>query len=421
MSAEEASDGAGGFDVKLLILGSGGEGWGFLYEHIKLEPGINVGSTVTRGQPLGRNGLTTDRRNNHLQLTYMFNDYKFYSDQRCWVDHLDNTSRTTLLDYFDSIKTTEKFTALWRSATEEGMNAYNELLNKDRFPEGPQLCYSLGLDVRESLTVTPTATPVATPAAVPTPSPTAVLVTPEPTPAETTAEDGDIDECGNALGNGGEIVSGPSAPEANDRDSVFRSLTVHPNNPNIVLMGTERNGFVKSTDGGVTWTRHRQGLRWLPGIGYPEIYDIAISPSDPNIVYAATVDSPGPLTGNFPSSVAGIYESTDDGETWVRKNCDLTNSRVVAVRFDHSNSDVAIAAVGAGVRSFSTGLPDIPLMFDGGIYITMDGGDSWTLVPTGPNDNINNFHTIVVAGGEPHYLYDFRPAHTPRRLIRSNA
>ena len=84
LSAEESSDGAGGFDVKLLISGTGGEGWGFLYEHIQLESAVHVGSAVTKGQLIGRNGLTTDRRNSHLQLTYMFNDYEFYRDQRCW-------------------------------------------------------------------------------------------------------------------------------------------------------------------------------------------------------------------------------------------------------------------------------------------------------------------------------------------------
>ena len=40
-------------------------------------------------------------------------------------------------------------------------------------------------------------------------------------------------------------------------------------------------------------------------------------------------------------------------------------------------------------------------MFDGGIYITVDGGDSWKRVPAGPDDNGNNFHMIVVAGSDP--------------------
>ena len=414
LSAAMSSDGAEGSDVKLLLSGSRGEGWGFLYEHVALEPGITVGIAVTKGQLIARNGLTTDRRNNHFQLSYMFNEYTFYRDHRCWVDHLDPSSRKLLLDYFNSPETVAKLSGQWKTASEEGMNAYKELLNIERFPEGPQLCYLLGLDARVSAMLTPTAAPsstptaqIATPSTIPSPSPTTVVVTAEPSPTATTAAEGDMDDCGNAVGNADEIVSGPSAPEGNDRDSVFRSLTVHPTDPNIVLMGTERNGFVKSIDGAATWTRHRQGLRWLPGIGYPEIYDIAISPSNPNIVLAATVDSPGPVTGNFPSSVAGIYRSIDGGETWVRRNCGLANSRVVAVQFDPSNPDFAIAAVGGGKRSFTTGLPDVPLIFDGGMYITIDGGESWKRVPIGPNDNVNNFHTIVVAGSEPAALITF--------------
>lgn len=101
------------------------------------------------------------------------------------------------------------------------------------------------------------------------------------------------------------IISGPSGPSVGDTDSPFRSLTVHPTNPNIVLLGTEANGFVRTTDGGTTWTRHREGLR-DSGTAYPEIYDIAYAPSDPNIVYAATVDSPGPPTGPYPSALAGV-------------------------------------------------------------------------------------------------------------------
>ena len=280
LSAQKSSDGAGGFDIKLLISGSGGEGWGFLYEHVTLVPGITVGSAVTKGQLIARNGLTTDGRNNHLQLTYMFNNYSFFRDQRCWANYLDPISSKSLLSYFDSIKTTEKFIEQWESASEEGMKAYKELFNREKYPEGPQLCYPLGLDVRvradtSSDTVKPTPT-----------------ATGEP-----------LEDCGNAVGNGNEIISGPSAPEGQDRDLVFRSLLVHPTDPKIVLMGTERNGIVKTTDGGATWTRHRQGLRWSPGIGYPEFYDTAISPSDPQIAFAATVDSPGPIAGDYPSAI----------------------------------------------------------------------------------------------------------------------
>lgn len=61
----------------------------------------------------------------------------------------------------------------------------------------------------------------------------------------------EFDSCGNVDGNGYVIISGPSGPEhEGDRDNPFRSLTIHPNNSDIVMVGTERNGFVKSVDSG---------------------------------------------------------------------------------------------------------------------------------------------------------------------------
>ena len=133
---------------------------------------------------------------------------------------------------------------------------------------------------------------------------------------------------------------------------------------------------------------------------------MAISPSDPNIVFAATVDSPGPVIGDFPSSIAGIYKSADGGETWTRKNCGLTSSRVVAVRFDRTNPGHVIATIGAGERSFTTNT-ELPTFFEGGIFTTDNGGDNWQRSPAAASDDVSNFHTLVVAGGDPSLLITF--------------
>ena len=85
------------------------------------------------------------------------------------------------------------------------------------------------------------------------------------------------EDCENEVGNGLEIIQGPDGPEGADHDNAFRSLTVHPSDPEILLIGTKRNGFVKSTDGGESWTRCRGGLRHTNN-GYPEVWDIAFDP-----------------------------------------------------------------------------------------------------------------------------------------------
>ena len=93
LSVEESTDGAGSSNVTRLLSGSSGEGWAFLYEHVTLEPGLAESSVVSRSELIARNGLTSDRRNSHFQLTYLFKDYRFSREHRCWVDYLDTVSK----------------------------------------------------------------------------------------------------------------------------------------------------------------------------------------------------------------------------------------------------------------------------------------------------------------------------------------
>ena len=216
-----------------------------------------------------------------------------------------------------------------------------------------------------------------------------------------------IHDCGNALGNGNEIIDGPAGPDGPDHDSVFRSLTVHPLDQDIVLMGTERNGFVKSEDGGTSWRRLRTGLRHTFGSeeGYPEIWDIAFDPADPSRIYAATLDSPGPVVGDFPSTHAGVYLSTDGGETWRRSNCGLSNSRITSVQVDLSDPNTIVIGVEAGAASF-TSLQDRD--FDGGIYRSTDGGAHWSRsLLTHADDSRNGYWHIRVADNMPSQFVTF--------------
>lgn len=203
-----------------------------------------------------------------------------------------------------------------------------------------------------------------------------------PPPEDTVANP---DLCANALGNGDQIISGPSGPEGGDRDNPFHSLAVHPTNPNHIFVGTERNGFLRSLDGGVTWERLRYGLQHSGG-GYPEIYDIAIAESNPSVIYAATVDSPGPLTRE--GATSGVYKSTDGGKTWERKNCGIQDNggRVTSIYVDPNNHNHAFIGISGGEISYYTADQPAGRYIDGGVYETINGGDSWTLLNIAPND-----------------------------------
>jgi photosystem II stability/assembly factor-like uncharacterized protein len=206
----------------------------------------------------------------------------------------------------------------------------------------------------------------------------------------------DDDPCANALGNGNEVVSGPAGPVGGDTDQVFRSLDVDPSNPDVVYMGTERNGIVKTDDGGLTWRRLRRGIRHS-AVGYPEVKDLAVSPFDSLFVIASTADSPGPVAGGYPSCDAGVYRSTDGGASWMRSNCGLVNSHALCVRFDQNDPAAVVLGIGAGKATFSAllGQP-----FEGGLMLSTDGGLNWSAstAPAGLERNV--FWILRAAGSE---------------------
>lgn len=243
-------------------------------------------------------------------------------------------------------------------------------------------------------TPTPTLVPTATaiPAATPTRFPTSTPV-PTPTPVPT------IEPC--RATHDTPVVSGPSGPEPpSDGDRVFRSLTVDPTNADVVVLGTERNGFVRSTDGGQTWMRHRSGLRSHRS-GYPEVWDIDISSSNPDVIMAASLDSPGPPTG--PRADSGVYRSDDGGHSWVQLNCGFTTSRVVSIRIDPSNPDVAVAGLEGGFPSYTGDSNYYP----GGIFRTEDGGENWHRVDVDPDDGINGYWIMRSVPTNPPQLITF--------------
>ncbi|MDA1188312.1 MAG: hypothetical protein O2854_01335 [Chloroflexi bacterium] len=227
-------------------------------------------------------------------------------------------------------------------------------------------------------TQTPTATVIPTTTAIPVP-------TPSPTP--------DVEECRRPYEAA--VINGPTGPAPPaDGDRVFRSLTVDPTNADVLVLGTERNGFVRSEDGGVTWTRHRDGFRSLLD-GYPEVWDADISRSNPQVVMAATLNSPGPPTGGF--GEPGFYVSRDGGRTWSQSNCGFTTSRAVSVRMDASDPDVAVVGLEGGFPSFQGDTTYYP----GGIFRTVDGGENWTRIELGDGDGENGFWHMYALATEP--------------------
>ncbi len=112
------------------------------------------------------------------------------------------------------------------------------------------------------------------------------------------------------------------------------SLAVKPGDENTVLAGFSGGGIFKTTDGGLNWHPVFDDHIEL-SIGH-----IVFDPVDPNTVYAGTGDP------NIPSIVFngdGIFKSTDAGETW--QYLGLAQQGIISkIRIDPSNPQVLYAA-----------------------------------------------------------------------------
>jgi len=85
------------------------------------------------------------------------------------------------------------------------------------------------------------------------------------------------------------------------------AIAVHPNDPDIILLGYSQGGIYRSVDGGIHWTPVFDDQSSL------SISHIAFDPHDPNRVWATTGDV---NISAYPFIGAGVYRSYDAGETW---------------------------------------------------------------------------------------------------------
>ena len=141
-----------------------------------------------------------------------------------------------------------------------------------------------------------------------------------------------------------------------------RSTTVTgiPDDIFTYYMGATGGGVWKTTDGGNTWNNISDGFFNTTGIG-----DITPAPSNPNIIYVGTGESP--VRGVKTSHGDGLYKSTDAGKTW--KHMGLEKTRHISDVYVHPNNPdkVYVAAQGN---------PWGPNQ-ERGIYLSEDGGISW--------------------------------------------
>jgi photosystem II stability/assembly factor-like uncharacterized protein len=178
------------------------------------------------------------------------------------------------------------------------------------------------------------------------------------------------------------------------------AMAISPSDPNIIWVGTGEaycarssssgDGVYKSIDGGRTW--QNMGLR-----DSQHIARIIVHPSNPNIVYVASM---GHLFST--NSERGVFKTTDGGKSWEKVFYINDKIGVIDLVMDPSNPEVLYAAAYDKLR--------LPWHYEAGgpqsaIYKTTDGGRTWKKLSQGlPSGNIGRIG-IDVYRRNPKILY----------------
>ncbi|OJJ18228.1 hypothetical protein BKI52_25740 [marine bacterium AO1-C] len=124
-------------------------------------------------------------------------------------------------------------------------------------------------------------------------------------------------------------------------------IEFHPTNANLFYVGTPAGGLWRTTNGGSSWTNLTDDL---PIIG---VSSIVIHPTNSNILYIATGDADGSDTPSV-----GVMKSTDGGITWSKTGLDWTmqQGRQISVLLMHpTNANTLIAATSEGIYKTTNG------------------------------------------------------------------
>jgi hypothetical protein len=184
------------------------------------------------------------------------------------------------------------------------------------------------------------------------------------------------------------------------------AIAVAPSNPDVIYVGTGEPdirsqhsygiGVFKSTDAGKTW--RFAGLEATRQIG-----KIVVDPADPDRVYLAALGHV--YKGN---AERGVYRSTDGGAHWAKILADgkaPDDVGAVDLALDPQHPRTLYASMWATRRPpWAVYAPSN--MPGGGLYKSMDGGDTWVKLGNGlPADEFVGKIGVAVAPSNSNRVY----------------
>ena len=178
------------------------------------------------------------------------------------------------------------------------------------------------------------------------------------------------------------------------------TITIDPNNPYTIWVGTGENNFqrsvaygdgvYKSLDGGKSW--ENVGLKSSEHIGR-----ILVDPRNSDVVYVA---AHGPLW--TPGGERGLYKTIDGGRTWARILGGGDWTGVGDVQLDPRNPDILIASTHQRHRRVWGQVSGGP---ESALHRSTDGGKTWKKITAGlPTEELGRIG-LAVSPKDPDVVY----------------
>lgn len=178
------------------------------------------------------------------------------------------------------------------------------------------------------------------------------------------------------------------------------AIRVAPSDPDIIYVGTGSDGLrsnvisgkgvYRSNDAGKTWTDI--GLKETGHIGAVEV-----DPFNPNVVYVAAIGN-----GFAPNEERGIFKSTDGGKNWEKILYLSDTVGFSDIEMHPNNPDVLYAGAWRGERKPWT---IISGGRQGGVYRSVDGGQTWKRMRDGLPEGIIGKIDFAVSADDPDRVY----------------
>src|SRR6266536_2887011 len=163
-----------------------------------------------------------------------------------------------------------------------------------------------------------------------------------------------------------------------------KSITFHPKDPNIIHVAVEVGGFLKSTDGGKTWTSMTpRDFR----IGYVDPF--FVHPQDPNLLFVAGAKT-GPGTWRkLHTADSRIARSRDGGKSWDI----LTGGLPEHIRANIEGMAMDVWNGGYAIFAGTT---------DGDVFYSDDEGNHWQTIikGIGPVSKSHHYDNLALEGQE---------------------